>query len=70
VLTVKLLSQKLSFELSDEGLLAELEALNREVDNLNIQKGEILKVIKILKDANNEIADFEKEIYDVKKLIR
>ena|GEM_PF-7026592 len=70
MLTVKLLSQKLSFELSDEGLLAELEALNREVDNLNIQKGEILKVIKILKDANNEIADFEKEIYDVKKLIR
>lgn len=61
--------QKISIDLVDEGLLNELELLNREIDELNIQKGEFLNSIDILNNALEDITNLEKQIDDLRKLM-
>lgn len=62
-----LIKQKmeLSLDLLDQGLLNNLEKVNSEIDSLNIEKGEILKSIKILKDINNSISIINSKIMDI-----
>lgn len=49
-------------DLVDQGLLNELENINEDIDNLNIEKGEVLKAITILEDINGEIDDLNEQL--------
>ena len=53
---------KISLDIIDQGLVNNLEKINTEIDSLNIEKGEILKSIKILEDINNNISDLKRGI--------
>lgn len=55
----------LSLDLLDQGLLNNLEKINSEIDSLNIEKGEILKSIKILEDINDSISNINNEIINI-----
>lgn len=59
--------QKISIDLVDEGLLNELEVLNRQIDDLNIRKGEILNSIEILNNAEEEINSLKNQVNDLRE---
>nr|DAM13490.1 MAG TPA: chromosome segregation ATPase [Caudoviricetes sp.] len=50
--------QKLSKNLVDENLLSDLNTINVKIDNLNVQKGEINKLISIYKSYSDKIQDY------------
>ena len=56
---------KISLDIIDEGLLGKLEKINMDIDVLNVEKGEILKSIKILEDINKKILKLKGEIEDI-----
>lgn len=53
-----LLEQKkeLMIDVLDEGLLSELNLLNQQIEDLSVQKGEIIQSIKLIKEQENEIS--------------
>lgn len=65
----ELLEKKKQFtlELLDEGLLDELNIINEKIKELNIEQGEISQSIKLLKGAEKEKQDFEKNRDDIVK---
>ena len=58
-------SRQISVELLDEGLLNELNGLNTQIENLNIEKGKIIKSIDILSGAEKQIKDFQASIDEI-----
>lgn len=49
--------QKLSKDLVNEGLLTDLHSINAKIDNLNVNKGEVKKLIDIYKKYNDIITE-------------
>lgn len=62
-----LLNQKkdLSIELIDEGLLENIDEINRKIDELNIQKGEFSKALSIMNSLIKEINNINEKIKEL-----
>ncbi|TKI98637.1 DUF2326 domain-containing protein, partial [Bacillus wiedmannii] len=57
-----------SIELLDEGLLTELNDINREIENLNVKKGEFLKGKEIQESLKAELDLVNKELERINSL--
>lgn len=65
--------EKITIEVLDEGLLDELNMLNRKIEELSLKKGEIQQSIHLLEEQeqirqnlNNELSDIEKQMNNEK----
>ena len=54
--------KKITVDMLDEGLLEELNGLNLKIDELNLEKGKILKSTEILVDTEKMIETLKKDI--------
>lgn len=62
LLTIK---QKLSKNLVNENLLADLNALNQKIDELNVRKGEISNLISIYKNYSDRLDECKKKLKEI-----
>lgn len=54
--------RSVSINLLDEGLLHELDQINKNIDELNVQKGEFLKAQTLIESLNLDIEKIDKKI--------
>jgi len=59
--------ERFSIELVDAGLLEQLEKVNREIDEMNIRKGELQKADNILNDLKDEMHCIEDKLESINK---
>ncbi len=57
--------EKVTLEVLDEGLLDELNLINRKIENLSQKKGEILKSIRLLEEQNEIKNKLNEKLQDV-----
>ena len=65
----KLLEDKksITIDLLDEGLLSDLNVLNNKIEELTLNKGQILKSIQILEENEKERTQIEEKISNINK---
>jgi len=59
------IKKEISIGLLDDGLLTDLNSINTEIENLNIKKGEFLKVKEIQEGLKSELDEVSKELIRV-----
>lgn len=57
--------KSITIDVLDEGLLDELNGLNAKIEELNVTKGEIIKSLELLEDAENERSKLENQIKEI-----
>lgn len=57
--------QKILIEVLDEGLLDDLNAINRKIEDLNIEKGEIKKAIAILEEQEKRKDELQHQLSEI-----
>lgn len=56
---------KITVDALDEGLLDELNALNRQIEDLSLKKGEILQSIKLLEEQDQIRSNLSKDLIEI-----
>lgn len=59
--------EKITIEALDEGLLDELNMLNRRIEDLSLKKGEIKKSIQLLEEQDKVKQDLNQNLVDIQK---
>lgn len=57
--------KKITIDVLDEGLLAELNVLNQKIETLNFQKGEITQAIKLFEEQESLKNELQKELDEI-----
>ena len=59
--------EKITIEVLDEGLLDELNMLNRKIEELSLKKGEIQQSIHLLEEQEQIRQNLNRELYEIEK---
>ena len=59
--------EKVTIEVLDEGLLDELNMLNKQIENLSLKKGEIQQSINLLEEQEQARFQFSKELSEIEE---
>lgn len=61
--------KSITIDVLDEGLLDELNSLNKKIEELNVEKGEIKQSIKLLEDSQKEKRELDKDVEKINSKI-
>ena len=59
--------EKVTIEALDEGLLDELNMLNKQIEELSLKKGEIQQSINLLEEQEQARSQFSKELSEIEE---